>query len=361
MFHQNDRKIIDKQLKDSVQTELIRVNKNFADDFLFDNEAAEIPITALRVIFNIISLVGRMQFVPKDQPRQLLLFEEEFQTENNVFLVMKIKNSQISPKRSSAQLIKAYEFLTTFKMGWYSSRNSNGKEIKVYGGLISLPSYQERGYTSFLVSSYWLKKITSLTGYNYILYNLVYNVTNNKHILFAVWLKTIPETGTSVLRVTFNEKFGVNYKDSNDLCFKFLKPIRDNLNLFNDLSFNFSYEKDLIWIYPYLTKTIQNSGLSEKTNHLRLINQRLQYFIKRYSIEEQNLQLFKYGYQEIVKTRDQIEAAYIVFIKQNRLNKRKSTAFKGVMFLQEIQKNIIEIYRATETGKRHPNAYPIIL
>ena len=58
--------------------------------------------------------------------------------------------------------------------------NSKGKEIKTFGGLITAPTYDERGYTSFLISSYWLKKLIVIPEYNPTLYNLVYNIIYTK-------------------------------------------------------------------------------------------------------------------------------------------------------------------------------------
>jgi hypothetical protein len=109
----------------------IRLGNHFVDDFIFeDQEAADIPINALRVIFNIISIISNEQFRPEDRPKQLSLFDEEFETDHNIFAAMKIRNSKISPSGSTKQVIDAYEFLPKFKMGWYKSVNSNGKRLK---------------------------------------------------------------------------------------------------------------------------------------------------------------------------------------------------------------------------------------
>jgi hypothetical protein len=79
----------------------IRIGNRFVDDFIFDDsEAADIPINALRVIFNIISIISNEQFRPQDRPKQLSLFDEEFETENNIFASIKIKNKKISPSGS---------------------------------------------------------------------------------------------------------------------------------------------------------------------------------------------------------------------------------------------------------------------
>jgi hypothetical protein len=78
--------------------------------------------------------------------------------------------------------------------------------------------------------------------YNYILYNLVYNIRNNKHIIFAIWLSKLPEGGTMMKLSSLNKKFGLNYKSANDFCFKFLKTAKINFNKYNNLSFNYHYK-----------------------------------------------------------------------------------------------------------------------
>ena len=359
--------------KREVISDRIRLGNQFVDDFIFDDsEAADIPINALRVIFNIISIISNEQFRPQDRPKQLSLFDEEFETENNIFASIKIKNSRISPSGSTKQVIEAYEFLAKFKMGWYKSVNSKGKEIKTFGGLISTPSYDKRGYTTFLVSSYWLKKLLVIPEYNYVLYNLVYNVRNNKHIIFAIWLSKLPKNGTVLKLSTLNKKFGLNYKTTKDFCFKFLKPVRISLNTFNTLSFNYTYQKDSIFIIPFLSNlslkdnlsiNIKNPLDSSETNAVpaEKITRRLIYFKKRYGLEENQILQFSHQYRNIPQTRELIEKAFREFIRINRLKRIKSTIFQGKKFLYEIQELIIQIYQSTKMGKLFPNGYPIIV
>ena len=359
--------------KKEVISDRIRLGNQFVDDFIFDDsEAADIPINALRVIFNIISIISNEQFRPQDRPKQLSLFDEEFETENNIFASIKIKNSRISPSGSTKQVIEAYEFLAKFKMGWYKSVNSKGKEIKTFGGLISTPSYDKRGYTTFLVSSYWLKKLLVIPEYNYVLYNLVYNVRNNKHIIFAIWLSKLPKNGTVLKLSTLNKKFGLNYKTTKDFCFKFLKPVRISLNTFNTLSFSYTYQKDSIFIIPFLSNLSLNDNLSiniknpldsSETNAVpaEKITRRLIYFKKRYGLEENQMLQFSHQYRNIPQTRELIEKAFREFIRINRLKRIKSTIFQGKKFLYEIQELIIQIYQSTKMGKLFPNGYPIIV
>lgn len=363
-FPEKDLKLVRKvfENKSEKNPDRIRLGNHFVDDFIFeDHEAADIPINALRVIFNIISIISSEQFRPEDRPKQLSLFDEEFETENNIFAMMKIRNNKISPSGSTKQVVDAYEFLTRFKMSWYRSLNSKGKEIKTFGGLISTPSYDHRGYTTFLISSYWLKKLMVIPEYNYVLYNLVYNIRNNKHIIFAIWLSKLPENGTALKLSTLNKKFGLNYKTANDFCFKFLKPARLSLNQYNNLSFNYRYKKDLISILPYYTKMIINSDLSSNNREQIEVTRRLRYFRKRYGLQDSEMIQFTYQYKNIQQTRELIEKAFKEFIRMNRLRGRRSTEFQGKVFLIEIQEIIIQLYGSTKMGKLLPNGYPVIL
>lgn len=340
----------------------IRLGNHFVDDFIFeDHEAADIPINALRVIFNIISIISNEQFRPEDRPKQLSLFDEEFETDNNIFASIKIRNNKISPSGSTKQVVDAYEFLAKFKMSWYKSVNRKGKEIKTFGGLISTPSYDKRGYTTILISSYWLKKLIVIPEYNYVLYNLVYNIRNNKHIIFAIWLSKLPEKGTVVKLASLNRKFGVNYKTANDICFKFLKPARLSLDQYNNLSFHYRYKGDSIIIVPYQTKMISDIDLSLNNREPLEITRRLRYFRKRYDLQEQEMVQFSYQYRNIPQTRELIEKAFKEFVRNTRLKGFKSTDYKGKAFLNEIQENMVFMYRNTKMGTLLPNGYPVII
>ena len=258
-------------------------------------------------------------------------------------------------------MIDAYEFLDKFIFFFYKSVNSKGKEIKTFGGLISTPSYDKRGYTTFLVSSYWLKKLLVIPEYNYVLYNLVYNVRNNKHIIFAIWLSKLPENGTVLKLSTLNKKFGLNYKNANDFCFKFLKPAKISLDKFNILSFNYRYKADQIYIIPILTKVISDKVMTENNQKSLKINERLGYFKKRYGLKEHEMIQFFHQYRNISQTRELIEKSFKEYVRNCRLKKIKSTNYQGQQFLNEIQEHMKQIYRSTKMGELLPNGYPIIV
>ena len=358
----DEKRIVKKNYKNLGKAEIVRLGNNFVDDFIFeDNKAVDIPIDALRAIFNIVADLRNEQLRPQDKPKQLSLFEEEFENEHNTFASMKLKNSLISPSGTPKQVINAFEFLTKFKMGWHKTQNSKGKEIRTFGGLITAPTYDERGYTSFLINSFWLKKLIVIPEYNPTLYNLVYNIRNNKHIIFAIWLAKIPNNGTTLKLMTFNEKFGINYSTAKDFCNKFLKPIRDNLDKFNQTSFNYSIEGDKIHILPYATKRIQDDTISEELQDATLIRQRIRYFERRHNLNKTEIANLEFHYRNVGSNRILIENAYKIFIKKCREEKKKSTDYKNKKFLIELQNQMIEIYRVSKTGKIHPNGYPKII
>ena len=86
----NEKRIVRKSYKNLTQTEIIRLGNSFVDDFLFeDNKAVDIPINALRAIFNIAADLRNEQLRPQDRPMQLSLFEEEFEP---LKIVLKKKN-----------------------------------------------------------------------------------------------------------------------------------------------------------------------------------------------------------------------------------------------------------------------------
>jgi hypothetical protein len=213
-----------------------------------------------------------------------------------------------------------------------------------------------------LISSYWLKKLIVIPEYNYILYYLVYNIQNNKHILFAIWLSKVPESGITLNLSTLNKKFGLNYKTARDFCFCFLKPLRQNLDKYNSISFNYRNEQNgTIFLLPYLTKTIMDKNIEVKTRKDLNDTYRLEYFRKRFNVDKQEMIQFSYQYKTIPKTKQLIEDAYKEFIRRTRKKNEKSTIYTGKEFLKQLQNIIIEIYQQTKTGQMFPNGYPTVI
>ena len=162
-----DIKIVN-EVHQKKQNSIIKMSNHFIRELFFDekgNAVVDFKITEMRIVFLIHNTfttsnsANLFMFQPKEEPRQLKLFEDEYLSEQNSYIKVTIKNSNISPDQNTKHIENAMEFLEGFKKDWYTSYNSKGEKIRSYGGLISMPSYTEKGYTSFLINSYWLKKI----------------------------------------------------------------------------------------------------------------------------------------------------------------------------------------------------------
>lgn len=343
-----------KSLKQSKVSQVIKVGNDFMKDFLFDeNEnAIDIQITSLRIIFlihntfNSSNEANLLMFQGKQEARQLKLFEEEFMSEHNQYLRITIKNSLISPDQNSSHLEKAIEFLTDYKKQWNTSVNSEGKKIKSYGGLITMPTYEEKGHTSFLISSFWLNKIIDIDNYTYMLLQTAFSISSAKEILFLVWLGRLnPANGTTISRGRLNERFNLNYKTAKGLCDQFLRPMRKTFDEKSLLSFNFKRSNDLITIIPY-TNSPKLEDLSHETKSKIQVIYKLSYFKKRHNLEGTDFEKFKIVFnQKNTNNRNEIFAAYEALKTQCRESKTKLVDLQGKDFLNKLQETLIQIYK----------------
>lgn len=355
--------VIKKKYKELNPPEIVRLSNDFVDDVIFKKakdpkKHIEISINMYRIIFNIIANIRNDQFQQNTQPRQLKLFEDDFTSEHNTYAEIKIKNSKIT--RDTKQLKEAYEDLENLGKGWHKFTTSDGRVIQAYGGVISNMFYDEKGYTSFLVNSYWLKKILNLVGYNKVFYHLPYQTTNPKHILFVFWLARLGEEGTKISFHTLNELFQINYSTPKSLCKDFLKPIREKLNKINHLSFNYSIEKDLINIKPYAIKTIQEGIVSEKLAEEVDTNYYLRHYKRRHQLTETQVKRIGKVFDNVYRDKILVIDAYKRFVADCRSQKIKTTNYKGENFMSLLQKFIIIEYQRTSTGRTYPDAYPRI-
>lgn len=355
--------VIKKKYKELNPPEIVRLSNDFVDDVIFKKvkdpkKHIEISINMYRIIFNIVANIRNDQFQENTQPRQLKLFEDDFTSEHNTYAEVKIKNSKIT--LNGDELKKAYENLSLLGYGWYSFTTSDGRNIKSLGGLISNVFHDEKGYTSFLVSSYWLKKILNLVGYNKVFYHLPYQTTNPKQIKFVLWLSKLNEDGTRVNFQTLNEQFSVNYKNAKSFCKDFLKPIREKLNRINEYSFNYNIEGENINIKPYRIKTIEQGLVSEKTENELDTKHYVNYYKKRHQLNEEQVKRIRKIFEVDEKDKKMIINAYERYVADCRGQKLKSTNYRGEDFMELFQKFIIIEYRRTITGRKYPDAFPRI-
>ena len=365
-----DIKIVN-EVHQKKQNSIIKMSNHFIRELFFDekgNAVVDFKITEMRIVFLIHNTfttsnsANLFMFQPKEEPRQLKLFEDEYLSEQNSYIKVTIKNSNISPDQNTKHIENAMEFLEGFKKDWYTSYNSKGEKIRSYGGLISMPSYTEKGYTSFLINSYWLKKIIEIDTYTYFLLETAFKISSTKDMLFLMWLAPInKQHGTTISLNSLNEKFNLNYNNTKNMVDGFLKPIKARLDRTSRLSFNFSRSGNNIIIMPYDNKIQIDSPESDIQTKLDTIY-KLSYFKKRHKLEGLAFDKFKIVYdQKNTNNRAEIGNAYDSLKKDCRQKKIKITEFVNEDFIEVLQQFLIENYKTSEAYKRIPNGYVRIM
>lgn len=355
---------IKKQFTSLTEPSLVRFSNAFVNNFLIDkatNEHINIPIDALRILFKISADIRNNQFQSNNTNKhQFDLFEQEFKTEDNSFALFKFKRSDISPNRNTERIKKALAFLTDYKKDWHISYRKDGEAISSYGGLITDPVFS-KGSLAFYVPSYWLEQLSHLPQYNNFLYQLAFSVSNYKHLLFAIWLMTIPEKGTTVNFNTFNKRYKLNYATARSLGKDFLKPIRNSLDGKNSVSFNFSVKGELISIVPYKCVNITEGNLDEKTKTIVSISQKTHYWKNRHQLSNEDKKTLALVLKNDPSAKGLLLKGYDLFVKDSRKQKIKSSEIKGIDFMKKFQEFIRIAYLNTSMGEKIPNGYPKIM
>jgi hypothetical protein len=332
-------KISDKEFTSLGRADTVRLTHDFKTDYfnyVENPELLEIPVITYRLIFKIISDLRNDTFNTSEDamnPVQLQLFDAEFKTQDNTYARFKYKISDIDKNRNYKQIEDALKFLVSYKSQFYEHKNAKGQRIKSFGGLITEPSYT-KGYLSFLISSYWLEKLVRQDYYNHVLFNVIDSLKDPKHILFYLWILNLGDEGTSVHFTTLTKRFGLNYKSARDVYTNWIYPFRKKLNAISDESFNCSVKGNKIGFKRY--KLVPTINLKEETISKLKIKQKISYFKVRHHLEDSDLIALrklisdKNGY-------DFIEEMYKNFIKKCRIEKKKSSEFKGKIFLDMFQ------------------------
>ena len=339
------------------KTEIIRFTKEFVDAFLVQGDKmVNVPIDAIRIVFKIASDLRNSNFSDNNVV-QLNLFNNTFLNDHNSFGSFVINLNDIALNKNTARVKEALEFLVHHKQDWYETVNKDGKKVKSYGGVITAPSYM-KGKTSFLISSYWLNKLAYMPKYNNTIYNLAFNVSNNKHMMFYFWLITLHDYGTLVNLDTLNKKFGLNYTEASDFCGSFLKSVKRSLDTYSSTSFNYSYKGKKISIKPFII--VQKDIQTTKFKKILSVSQLTHYWRKRHMLtdhQKNNLRIVLKNDESVVIL---LNAAYKRFIKSCKLKKEKATDHQGDKFIKLFHENIIEEYKTTKAYSYAAKGYPII-
>lgn len=358
MNNQTPEYHIVKSVKQKKNTPIIKIGNDFVKDFFIDKDGKyiDIKITPMRIIFLIYNTFASSNdadlylFQSKEEPRQLKLFEDNFLTEHNQYIRISLKNTEIISDQNRKSLEDAIEFLTKYRQEWHTSYNSEGKKIRSFGGLITAPTYEEKGYTSFLISSYWLKQIIEINHYSYFLLQTAWKLSSVKDIFFIMWVSTLNEKGTTINYKNLNAKFDLRYKTIKGICDQFLRPMRARVDKFSRISFNFSRKGENINIVPYATNvSALTNELNEETKEKLQVLYKLSYYKKRHELQGVEFEKFKIVFnQKQTQNRKEIHSAYELLKDKKKRKKERLGDLKGIEFLNQLQECIIEKY------KQHP-------
>lgn len=352
-------------------TPLIKMGNDFLKDFFTDDDGNFVPmrITSMRIIFLIYNTFSSSNdadlylFQSKEEPRQLKLFEDNFLTEHNQYIRITLKNSAIVADQNRDLLEDAIEYLTKYRQGWHTSYNSAGKKIRSYGGLITAPTYEEKGHTSFLISSFWLKQIIAINSYNYFLLQTAWKLRSVKDIFFIMYLSILNEKGTTVSFKTLNKRFDLDYISAKTICDQFLRPMRSRIDKYSRISFNFSRKGSNIIIVPY-GNNVSNllNELNDETKEKLENLYKLSYYKKRHELQGIEFEKFKIVFnQKQTDNRKTIHSAYELLKKKKKENKERLADVKGSAFFKILQECIIENYQKHPMWNSNPKGYlPII-
>lgn len=360
---ENVVKVID---GDKDETGLYRFNREFIEEFILkDRDILNANIYAHRILANIGFSLRQEQTQIKNEDYQykLDLFDEEFLSRDNSGILFRMNSIEICKGGNYGALQKALNFLESYKKDWYESINSKGETIKTLSGLVSNAVInRQTGNFQFFVSFYWLRQILHLADYNDTYYQLVQNVSSNKHMVFWYWLRNLRDEGTQVNYQTLNRRFQLNYKNARDLCKGFLYPIKRVFDKYAHYSFNFNYSGDKISIVRYLRtpEDLSKTYNLEASTKTKINKQyKVSYLRKRHKLTKEEIAKIEVFYDNSNYDFNSSYAYFVDSIRQERTkdNPVKATDFTNQAFLDKFQESIIAVYRQTPSGKHRPNSY----
>lgn len=348
-MNQNNNKHIAKEFSNSPKREQIFLTNDFNETFFKVSDSPELIYSAsivFRLIFKIINDTRNQEnsFNSKDakaNPIQYSLFENMYKTNDNTYASFSYKISELDKNRNYAALQNALSFLESYKKGWHTYQNRQGKEFKFLGGFLTDITYT-KGKVSFLINSYWIEKILLSDEYNDVLISAIEYLKEPKYILFYLWLLRLPEKGTKVNYQTIVKSYDLKYDNYADLYKNFLYPLRVKLNACSNYSFNISKEPKGSIVGITRQSLAPKIGVSIDTYTKLKVREKLAYYKGRHSLNDVQVDSIK----KILSTAEGysfFNEAYAHFVKNCRNKKVSAASFLEQDFIHELQGAIYEL------------------
>lgn len=352
------------------ERDIINIGNDFTKEYLLSNptnpEDKGLSINCFKIIFEIFKILYEEQIHKGEQAgQQLVLFENEYMTEDDIYRVFKIKNSKIT--RNTDALEEALFYLVNHKKQKYRVPNYKGEMIRTSGGLFSdYKMSEQRGYTLIFISSYWLKKLIYIVqGYNPFITNVIDKGAGASTVRFILWLNNRKSDGERLTLEYLNDMFKTNSKTAKEFCRDFLRPKKFFLDKNGLKSFGYRSDgKTHVVIERYTTKTLnQDNLINPKTvNKFQLLRYKVSYYKMRHKLTDEQATILR---REIRKNDsgalfDRAYERFKIFIKTGVTGKKLLTDYKGEDFMKTFQYIINQLCQE-EKGEMPQCLWPVLI
>lgn len=362
--------------------QILLISKQFRRDYLNLGENPELleqSVIMFRVLFRIMGDLRLRHFQknktylgPQNQAK-LDLWNEEFNTKDNSYIEREYRVRDFLINGSKIKMKKILQFLMDYKKEEYFTKNAKGIDISTFGGLILKYDMNEKnGNFRLLISSYWAEKIITQNEYNPIVFKFLFNLKDNKQILFILTILEINlEKGTSIDFQTLNKTYLLNYISASKLCEGFLFPIKNLLDTcsytldekYLHRSFNYSLNKtnpNLIDLMPYNLSTKELLEVAPASSFNKLtFRYKISYLKKRHKLDNSQIEIIKTFIKPICNplndkefivnpNYDYFDNTYKLFVEDCKKENIKSNSFGGKVFLDKIQGYLIDNWNNEE-------------
>lgn len=352
------------------ERDIINIGNDFTKEYLLSNptnpEDKGLSINCFKIIFEIFKILYEEQIHKGEQAgQQLVLFENEYMTEDDIYRVFKIKNSKIT--RNTDALEEALFYLVNHKKQKYRVPNYKGEMIRTSGGLFSdYKMSEQRGYTLIFISSYWLKKLIYIVqGYNPFITNVIDKGAGASTVRFILWLNNRKSDGERLTLEYLNDMFKTNSKTAKEFCRDFLRPKKIFLDKNGLKSFGYRSDgKTHVVIERYTTKTLNQDNLinPKAVNKSQLLRYKVSYYKMRHKLTDGQATILR---REIRKNDsgalfDRAYERFKIFIKTGVTGKKLLTDYKGEDFMKTFQYIINQLCQE-EKGEMPQHLWPVLI
>lgn len=355
------RHYLNKKVKD-----FIHVPFDFRNEMLSASENQSLvnaPISAMRIIFKIVNDVSYDQFLVDDDKNtnqtKLKLFENDFMSDHSSCARFTFDTKDIDKHNDYVAIQTGLDFLLNYKRGWYKTRSEiTGKYIKTNSAFIEKASITE-GKITFIMTHYFMKKLVAMKHYNPSLFKIGWIFDDTKKLLIFFWICTLGKNGQSVNWDKFQKTYNYNYKSAYEFCRNVLKKLKDKLDEYSNVSFNYKIvDKTNIYFIKYETKKTKIE-VDKKTISKMEITQKLAYWKKRHNLDADSIKLFRHYIKLDSSAFKIFVEAYALLVKESR-GKLKMSSLQSYEFLKIYQEYIIKYYNESSFNLFVKNGYPII-